>query len=131
MENIEKDTPRRKKNLPPELLKEIGKRIKKRRKAHGWKQQVLAEKANISVQYLSKIENGVGAFTVAVLKDIVEALDTSFDYIICGTVASSNTIPESTLKLLETYKENDFEFINRMLLFNREFIGMMENNKKK
>ena len=46
--------------LPPEDLIEIGKRLKKRRDAHGWKQKELAEMVDVNDGTISKLESGKG-----------------------------------------------------------------------
>ena len=53
----------------------IGQRIRKIRKAHGISQEVLAEKANISVTHMSHIETGNTKLSLPVLVDIATTLE--------------------------------------------------------
>lgn len=62
----------------------IGKRIAHIRKMRGYTQEKLAELADISVQYLSDIENDKRNITVTVLKRITESLYVTTDYLVRG-----------------------------------------------
>lgn len=42
-----------------EIYKVIGERVKQKRKARGWTQEQLADAADITTQYISRIERGV------------------------------------------------------------------------
>jgi transcriptional regulator with XRE-family HTH domain len=64
----------------------LGRRIAECRERKGWKQKDLAERAGISVAFLSEIENdrrGIGAQS---LLDIADALGASLDYLQRGEV---------------------------------------------
>ena len=65
-------------------LLETGLRIRAMREAQRLSREKLAEKANISVQFLSDIENGKKGMTVTTLKKICTALNLSADYIVFG-----------------------------------------------
>ncbi len=62
----------------------IGKRIAHIRKMRGYTQEKLAKLADISVQYLSDIENDKKSMTITVLKRITESLHVNTDYIVRG-----------------------------------------------
>lgn len=62
----------------------IGTRIAHIRKMRGYTQEKLAELADISIQFLSDIENDKKNMTVKTLKHIAESLDVTTDYIITG-----------------------------------------------
>ncbi len=69
-------------DVPPTL----GKRIADRRESKGWTQKELAQRAGISVTFLSEIENdrrGIGSET---LLNIADALGASLDYLVRGEV---------------------------------------------
>ena len=66
-----------------------GKRVAQLREERGWKQKQLAEKAEISITYLSEVENDKRSMGSDVLLRIADALGASLDYIIKGKVASS------------------------------------------
>lgn len=83
----------------------IGERISKLRKNLGLTQEKLAEKADISVQFLVQIEHGKKNMKIATLQRLCSALSVSADYIINGTEAE----PCSTEvhSLLNTLSEED------------------------
>lgn len=57
----------------------LGKRIKELREEKGYSQQILAEKADISIDYLGKIEVNINNPGLKSLFKIVRALDISFE----------------------------------------------------
>ncbi len=65
------------------LLSAIGKRIHDVRKLHGLSQAELAEKADLSVVYISNIESGKKNFSVDVLIRLCVALDISSGFLLC------------------------------------------------
>ena len=62
----------------------IGNRIYLLRTSRNMTREALAEKADISVQFLSDIEKGKKSMTVTTLKNICNALSVTPDYIITG-----------------------------------------------
>lgn len=67
----------------------IGRRISGIRKERGYTQEKLAELADISIQFLSDIENDKKNMTVKTLRKIADALHVTTDYIIYGKETSS------------------------------------------
>lgn len=67
-----------------DLNKEVGGRIRMIREYSNLTREVLAEKADISVQFLADIENGRKSMTVKTLKKLSESLMVSCDYIVFG-----------------------------------------------
>lgn len=119
--------------LPPEDLIEIGKRLKKRREAHGWKQKELAEMVDVNDGTISKLESGKGQFSLPLFKKLVAALETDYNYIMAGDVTSSSLgIPEQIIQIFEICNVNDCEFINRMCVLAYEYSEKVreEGNKK-
>ena len=66
----------------------IGERIRKARKDKNITQEVLAEKMDVSVAYLSRVECGSTELSLKRVTEICELLDVSEGYILNG---SSNT----------------------------------------
>ncbi len=64
--------------------RETGQRISNLRKEYGLSQEKLAEMADISIQFLSQIENGKKNMTVTTLRKMCSALSVTADYIING-----------------------------------------------
>lgn len=71
-----------------DLNKEVGGRIRTIREYSNLTREVLAEKADISVQFLADIENGRKSMTVKTLKKLSESLMVSCDYIVFGNPPS-------------------------------------------
>lgn len=74
---------------------ELGKRVKQQRLAQKMTQAQLAEKAGITAQYLSHIENGNQKMSIAVFSRICNALNVSADKILY------NRSPESLRHISE------------------------------
>ncbi len=60
-----------------DFYRNLGSKIKKRRKAIGLTQQQLADKANISLNFMGKIEVAFSKPSLDTLIDLAEALETS------------------------------------------------------
>lgn len=67
----------------------IGSRISDLRRIRGYTQERLAELANISIQFLSDIEDNKKNMTVTTLIKLADSLHVSSDYIIYGRDSSS------------------------------------------
>ena len=65
----------------------MGKRIAELREERGWKQKELAERAGLSVTFLSEVENGRRNISSAKLLRIADELDTTMDYLARGAQA--------------------------------------------
>ena len=63
---------------------EVGKRIKHLRTSNGLTQQILAEKLDYSVPFISYLENGKATLTLPVVLDFVTFFGVSLDYLLIG-----------------------------------------------
>ena len=63
---------------------EVGKRIRKIREYQHFTLEQLSERADISIQFLSDIENGYKSMTVLTIVNIAKALNVSIDYMLVG-----------------------------------------------
>ena len=70
-----------------ESLKELGQRIRKRRKDCGWSQEHLAAKAGVDRSYIGGVERGERNVTFALLCNICRALG-------CDVAALTEGLPE-------------------------------------
>ena len=68
-----------------DLNEEIGARVRQRRKALGYTREYIAERANISVQFLFDIEKGKKSMTAMTIVNLAEALSVSIDFLLLGT----------------------------------------------
>ena len=73
-------------------LKEIGQRIVDRRKKLGLTQEALAEKGDMTTQFVSYAEAGKRAMRPENLKKISEALGVSADYLLTGNVIDKDLL---------------------------------------
>ena len=79
----------------------IGKRIKMFRKQKGIPQEHLAEELGISVPHMSNIENGKTQFSLAVLFDLITALDVTADMLLFGQAAMVGNVQGMVLKEID------------------------------
>ena len=87
----------------------IGQQIRKIRKAHGFSQEELAEKANISTTHMSHIATGNTKLSLPVLVDIAAALEVRTDDLLNNNpVAATSSAMDEIASVLErcTAKES-------------------------
>lgn len=77
----------------------VGERIKRLRKERKLTLRELSEKVDISISFLSDIENGRSNPSLERLKSIAEALDTTVSYLLGEEDNSIKGQPDNTLKL--------------------------------
>ena len=75
----------------------IGKNIRKYRLLKGLRQEDLAERANLSVNYIGMIERGEKMPSLESLINLVNALNVSTDMILCSVINNGYIIKESLL----------------------------------
>ena len=71
----------------------LGQRLSDLRERRGWKQKELAERAGISVTFLSEVENDRRNVGSAILLKLADALGASLDYLMRG---EENRVPPRT-----------------------------------
>lgn len=69
--------------------KQLGNNIAKERKKNNWTQEQLSEKIGMSSNYISNIENNYSIPSLETLVKICSALDVTPDYLLLGTIYSS------------------------------------------
>jgi len=74
------------------ILQEIGRRILDRRKQLGLTQEALAEKAEVTTQFVSYAESGKRAMRPENLLKISEALGVSADYLLTGDMIDKDSL---------------------------------------
>ncbi len=75
----------------------MGDRVQDTRKNRGLTQEQLAEKVNITVEYMSQIERGLKTPSMQVFIKLVEVLDVSADYLLRDTVSTRNLYGDKQL----------------------------------
>ena len=81
-------------------FRQLGKRISERRRELGYKQNQLAENAEISNNYLSNIETGRSIPSLTTFASICSCLNTTPDNFLLGTIRTDN-IPQSIIDNLK------------------------------
>ena len=74
------------------FLPEIGQRIIDRRKKLGLTQEALAEKSNLTTQFVSYAESGKRAMRPENLLKIANALEVSTDYLLTGDIIDKDLL---------------------------------------
>lgn len=73
-------------------LKEVGKRIRERRKKFGMTQEVFAEKSDMSTQFISNVESGKRAMRPENLMKVALTLGVSADYLLTGDIIDKDEL---------------------------------------
>ena len=68
----------------------MGDRIKEIRRSHHWTQEQLAERVDVSVEYVSEIERGLKMPSMQLFIKLLEVLDVSADYLLRDTVSTQS-----------------------------------------
>lgn len=95
-------------------LEEVGRRIAKRRKHIGIKQNELASELNISNNHLSGIETRKAGASLEVLMSICKILKVTPDYLLMGTIHSSN-VPQNIIDGLRLCSTEDVQFLAQIV----------------
>lgn len=75
----------------------LGQRIREQRRKKGWTMDKLAEKADLSVNYVGDLERGVKTPSMDAFIRIVEALDVPADVLIRDSAASASYVADDEL----------------------------------
>jgi len=94
-----------------ERIKQIGKRIRCLRKSKRITQEKLAEMIDVSVPYISNIENGKVTASAEIIVRLAEALGTSADTIFCLEIENSVDQAEAFAKLTKHFTKEETEQI--------------------
>lgn len=86
----------------------------KRRKQIDMKQNVLADKLNISNNYLSGIERGKEKPSLEILVKICNELQVTPDYLLMGNMYS-NIVPQNIVNGLQLCSEEDIVLMNAIM----------------
>jgi transcriptional regulator with XRE-family HTH domain len=99
-------------------MKTIGQRVRDTRKARGWKQQTLADKAGISQHYLSEIETGARRGNLDVLAALAAALEVPVSVLVDGDQAlpDISVLPAPIVWLIQHFGQDlDADDLNAVL----------------
>jgi len=94
----------------------IGDRIREVRKSKGLTQEQLAEKADLSVTFLGEIERNKKLPGLYIFANIVNALETSADYILRDILPSGKSfVDDETIKRLDKLSPKHRKIVNDLL----------------
>ena len=108
------------KNQQTELLKSLGKRIKRLRTQRGKTQAQLADFAEITPQYLSEIEQGKTNASIGILANLARELNIPLSDLIENPLPASKE--EITRKIHEELKPltiNQLLFVHKVITFSK------------
>lgn len=89
-----------------------GERIRSLREKSNMTRQELAERIDLSVQALKKIELGMNGTKIDTLVEIADFFHTSLDYLVCGVERNSNMGMD---ELCQGLKERELLFVRMMV----------------
>jgi transcriptional regulator with XRE-family HTH domain len=104
----------------------LGQRVAKRREHFGWTQRELAQRAKLSVTFLSEVENDRRTPGAEALRRLADAVRTSLDYLVKGVVEPSPTRPlVIPLGLAEAAEEDGWSMgeTNVLLKYHRALVA--------
>ncbi|MBQ3537933.1 MAG: helix-turn-helix transcriptional regulator [Clostridia bacterium] len=93
--------------------KEMGRRIKEKRRELKLTQENLAEMLGVSVKHLSEVERGIAGLSVENIVFLSNAFDVSIDYLIKGDMRNSTW--QSVITLLETVPEEKVQKVKELI----------------
>lgn len=105
--------------IKKEALKGIGENIQKARLKRKLTQEQLAEKCNVSSEYISSLERGLSSGSISLIVDICNALDITPDYVFSKCI-NSNCDSNYNIDILDTetsvaylkLKDDNKNFVN-------------------
>ncbi len=89
----------------------LGKRIKQERLNKRLTQEVLAEKANISVSFLGQIERGERKLSLETLIKLGEALGVSLDYLVKDYTSKSDPELDELIYILRNQSQQEIRML--------------------
>ena len=109
-------------------LKEIGARLRQARLAKNLSQPQLAEAADISVSYLSNLENGRQAMNIKIMASLLDILNVSADWLLGNSTDSANHAAALEIeKELSSCTPKERDAILRLVLLMKESIGSLKS----
>ncbi len=106
----------------------IGERIRKLRKMNGCTQEQLALECDLSVPYISQIENGHKSVSLNALLQIADFLECTLDYLVFGEDNNEKTEKNEFDHLLDDYPQTDRTLLYEMLDMNIRLLKTYNKN---
>lgn len=113
----------------PVDYRDLGIRVRTKRKTMKLSQAELAEKVDLSVQHISNIENARTKVGLEKLVDISNALGSSLDEFLCESVNKSREVYDGEIyAILERFDDTEIRMVPELL---RYYEGLVEKLQKK
>ena len=110
-------------------LQEIGARLKQARLAKNMTQPQLAEAADISVSFLSNLENGRQAMNIKIMASLLDILNVSADWLLGNSTDSANHAAALEIeKELSSCTPKERDTILRLILLMKETISSLKQD---
>lgn len=97
----------------------IGTRVQRQRKMKGLTQEMLAEKLNVSVGYVSQVERGFTKISLDLLAEIATNLECDISLLVTGSSVGAGYLDVEISDLFKQLTSNEkhltFEFIKLLL----------------
>ena len=99
----------------------IGKRVKGARKSCGMTQEVLAERLNVSIGYVSQVERGITKISLDLLGAISAILDCDVAFLVTGSaINSTEYMEEEILHEIRRLDEKKRKYILHLIKLTNE-----------
>lgn len=101
----------------PDLLKVVGKKIKKARIKKGYTQEYVAEHINISTDLLRNIENSRNVGSLSTLLNLCNILDITPNYLFYELMEKKeNSIDTTLYQYFQTFSKSDKETFKNIIV---------------
>lgn len=100
---------------PKELNIQIGERCRQARDASGYTQEQLAERIDVSTQFLSDAERGITGMSVSAIIKLCTVLAVSADFILLGCEGSGTEEPLSVYSRLQQLSPQEQELVKEAI----------------
>lgn len=107
------------------FLKDVGKRIMDRRKKLGLTQEALAERSDLTTQFVSYAESGKRGSRPENLVKIAAALGTSIDYLLTGDIIDKDK--QLLSDKMERLSDDEFKLVEGLV---DQIIELYHNDEK-
>ena len=99
-------------------LQVIGKNVKTARLMRGLSQELLAEKLEKSINFVSLLENGKTGFSIQTIIDLCSALEVDANFIFKGVIAPPEAIADDYItKSLSLFNETDRNIVENLITY--------------
>ena len=109
----------------------IGKRIKIRRNQLGYSQEQLAFECNLSVPYISQIENGRKSVSLNALLQVADVMDCTLDWLVFGDSFLCSDFKRDEISIpVDNCTDEEKQYLRDLLNMNIRMMRSYRNNQK-